>query len=161
MEMEKISIDSIERNPNMAKVILFGVPDRPGVAGEIFGALGQEGISVELLVTNPAESGRSNVSFAISENNLESAKAILENIKDSVGASRLTFQPNMALISIHGQHLVGVPGVAGKMFHTLASSGINIDSISSSRTTVTCLISQEDIDTADTSLQDSFQLSQL
>lgn len=158
--MEKIDIDGVEKNLDMAKVTLFGVPDRPGVAGGIFGALGQEGISVELLVTNPAESGRSNISFAISENNLESAKAILETIKDSVGATRITFQPKMALIAIHGQRLAGVPGVAGKMFHTLASSGINIDSISSSRTTVTCLISQEDIDAADASLEDSFQLSQ-
>jgi aspartate kinase len=158
--MEKINIDGIEKILNMSKVTLFGVPDRPGVAGEIFGTLGREGISIELLVTNPTEAGRSNISFAMLEHDLESAQKILQGIKDSVGAERITFQSNMALISIHGQHLAGVPGVAGMMFHTLASGGINIDSISSSRTTVTCLVSQEDIEQADHSLQSTFQLSQ-
>jgi aspartate kinase len=156
--MEKVVIDSIEKNLNMAKVTLFGVPDKPGVAGEIFGALGQEGISVELLVTSPAKAGRSNISFAVLEDHMASAKSVLEKIKSSVGAERIMFQPKMALISIHGQQLAGVPGVAGKMFHALASGGINIDSISSSRTTVTCLISGEKIQQADASLQGIFKI---
>ena len=84
----------------------------------------------------------------------------MEKSKDSMGAARISVNPNMALISIHGQKLAGVPGVAGKIFHTLASSGINIDSISSSRTTVTCLIAQDKVEQAVASLQTAFQLNQ-
>ncbi|MCK4272851.1 ACT domain-containing protein [bacterium] len=158
--MEKISIDGIEKNLNMAKVTLFEVPDKPGVASEIFGALGQQGISVELLVTNAGQKGHSNISFAVLQDDLETTREILEKSKDSMGTARISVDPNMALISIHGQKLAGVPGVAGKIFHTLASSGINIDSISSSRTTVTCLIAQDKIEQAVASLQTAFQLSQ-
>jgi aspartate kinase len=157
--MEKIAIDGIEKSENMTKVTLSGVPDRPGMAGEIFGALGQKGISVELLVTNPGEMGRSNISFAILNDDVESAQFVLEEVKKTVSAERLSFQPNMALIAIHGQHLIGVPGVAGKMFHALASNGINIDSISSSRTGVTCLIAQEHVTAAEASLHSAFALS--
>jgi aspartate kinase len=157
--MEKIAIDGIEKNEHMTKVTLFGVPDRPGMAGEIFGALGQKGINVELLVTNPGQSGRSNISFAIFNQNVEAAKTVLEKVKKMVGANRLSLRPNMAIISIHGPNLISVPGVAGKMFHLLASHGINIDSISSSRTGVSCLIAQEHLGTAEDSLQDAFQLS--
>jgi len=158
--MEKVVIDGIEKSLNMAKVTLLRIPDRPGVAGEIFGALGQKGISVELLVTSAAERGSSNISFAVLQDDVEAAKEILENIKDLIGAEDISINEGVALISIHGQQLAGVPGVAGKMFHTLASSGINIDSISSSRTTVTCLIDESKIDQAVASLQASFQLSQ-
>ena len=156
---EKIAIDGIEKNESMTKVTLSGVPDRPGMAGEIFGALGQKGISVELLVTNPGNAGRSNISFAILSAEVETARAVLEEIRERVGAEKLSFQADMALISIHGQRLSGVPGVAGKMFHALASNGINIDSISSSRTGVTCLIAQEHLAAAETSLQTVFALS--
>jgi len=156
---EKIAIDGIEKNENMTKVTLAGVPDRPGMAGEIFGAMGQKGISVELLVTNPGTAGRSNISFAIFNDAIEPARSVLEEIKNTVGAERLSFQPDMALISIHGQDLIGVPGVAGKMFHALASNGINIDSISSSRTGVTCLIAQKHIPAAESSLHGIFALS--
>ncbi|MFC1682986.1 ACT domain-containing protein [Candidatus Zixiibacteriota bacterium] len=156
--MDRVIIDEIEKVLNMAKITLSGVPDRPGVAGEIFGALGQEGVSVELLVTNPIEKGHSNISFAILESDLETAKAILERIKGSVGSERISMEPSMALISLHGQALAGVPGVAGRIFSALASRGINIDSISSSRTTVTCLISQDKVAEADASLRDVFQV---
>ena len=156
---EKIAIDGIEKNERMTKVTLFGVPDRPGMAGEIFGALGQKGISVELLVTNPGAAGRSNISFAILNEEMKAARSILEEVKNRVSAESLSFQPDMALISIHGKRLSGVPGVAGKMFHALASNGINIDSISSSRTGVTCLIAQEHIPTAESSLHAVFTLN--
>jgi aspartate kinase len=156
--MEKVIIDEIEKVLNMAKITLSGVPDRPGVAGEIFGALGQEGVSVELLVTNPVEKGHSNISFAVLEDDLETAKTVLQQIKSAVGAERISVEPNMALISLHGQKLAGVPGVAGKIFGALASKGINIDSISSSRTTVTCLIDQDKVEEADLSLLEVFQV---
>ena len=158
--MEKVIIDGIEKSLDMVKVTLLQVPDRPGAAGEIFGALGQHGISVELLVTSAAEKGRSNISFAILQGHLEMAKGLLEEIKDHIGAGQINITSGMALISIHGQQLAGVPGVAGRMFHALASSGINIDSISSSRTTVTCLIAQEKVSKAAASLQAAFQFSQ-
>jgi len=156
---EKIAIDGIEKNERMTKVTLFGVPDRPGMAGEIFGALGQKGISVELLVTNPGPAGLSNISFAILSEETDAAGSILEEVKEKVSAEKLSFQPDMALISIHGRQLSGVPGVAGKMFHALASNGINIDSISSSRTGVTCLIAQEHLPSAESSLHTIFELS--
>lgn len=156
---EKIIIDEIEKNEGMTKVTMFGVPDRPGMAGEIFGALGQKGISVELLVTNPGTAGRSNISFAILNEEMEPAKTVLEEVKTRVSAEQLSFQPDMALISIHGKQLSGVPGVAGKMFHALASNGINIDSISSSRTGVTCLIAQEHVSAAESSLHAVFALN--
>ena len=157
---EKIFIDEIEKNERMTKVTLSGVPDRPGMAGEIFGALGRKGISVELLVTNPGTSGQSNISFAILNEEMESARSVLEEVRRKVGAEGLSFQPDMALISIHGKQLSGVPGVAGKMFHALASNGINIDSISSSRTGVTCLIAQEHVSSAESSLHTIFSLSE-
>jgi aspartate kinase len=156
---EKIAIDEIEKNERMTKVTLFGVADRPGMAGEIFGALGLKGISVELLVTNPGKAGRSNISFAVVNEEMNAARSILEEIKNRVDAEGLSFQPDMALISIHGKQLSGVPGVAGKMFHALASNGINIDSISSSRTGVTCLIAQEHLAAAEGSLRTVFALS--
>lgn len=147
----------IASNTNVAKVTLHSAPDKPGIAAEIFGRLGNEGFNVELVVSGISYKGKVDVSFAVAENELDPIHTLLEKIRDETGAERISHTSDIALVSIAGHQLVQTPGMAGRMFNALSKAGINIDTISTSMSSVTCVVSQDKAKEAVDALRKEFQ----
>jgi len=147
----------IASNANVAKITLHSVPDKPGIAAEIFGRLGKEGFNVELVVSGISYKGKMDVSFAVAENELGAIEVLLDKIKNEIGAERISSSSTIALVSIAGHQLSQTPGVAGKMFNALSQSGINIDTISTSMSSVTCVVAREKAKEAVEALRKEFQ----
>lgn len=145
-------------NRDITKITLEGVPDRPGIAAEIFGTLGNQGFNVELVVSTGGTAGRADISFAVAQEQEEDILRALEKIRDESGARSLHADSDAALVSIVGHHLSTEPGIAGKMFNALSSNGINIEIISTSMSSVTCLIDESVADDALKALQKEFKL---
>jgi len=136
----KIKIGGIIRNSNLAKIGVMGIPDRPGVAGAILSALGREGINVEFIVQCIDLNNNDHVVFCVAREDLEAALSTLEKIKPELGAKEVMHNPNVGIVSIFGPDFRERPGIAGAMFSALASAGINILAISTSISTVSCVI---------------------
>lgn len=135
-------IDRVEHNTRIAKVTLCKVVDRPGVAAEVFGALGEHGLNVELISTSSTGRGRADISFAVLETDLNDVVKLFEAIKGNFGAQDISVNRDCALITIYGARLATTPGVAGKIFKVLSENGINIDMISASLTVLSLVIDQ-------------------
>lgn len=147
----------IASNANIAKVTLHSVPDKPGIAAEIFGKLGTKGFNVELVVTGISYKGRTDVSFAVAENELDAIDTLLEKMKSEIGAEKISHSSSVALVSIAGHQLAQTPGIAGRMFNALSKAGINIDTISTSMSSVTCMVARDKAKEAVEALRKEFQ----
>jgi aspartate kinase len=151
--MEKLRIES---NTKISKIVLRGVPDRAGIAAEIFGALGTQGFNVELVVTSGGMKGTADICLAVSQDQQNSVGEALDKIRDEVQAKDVEADTGVALVSITGPSLSKVPGVAGRLFNALSNKGINIDVISTSLSSVTCMISEEQTAAAVAALEGEF-----
>lgn len=145
---------------NIAKVTLHSVPDEPGIAAQIFNQLGNHGISVELISQSSAEAKYTNISFAVVKLDLGHIVTLFHRIKDSIGAEKISFDRDMAMISIYGPDLGTQPGIAGKVFSALAGSGVNIEMISASFSSIACVVAQKSLKKALDSLHSLFEESQ-
>jgi aspartate kinase len=147
----------IASNANIAKVTVHSLPDKPGIAAEIFGKLGAQGFNVELVITGISYKGRTDVTFAVTENELDAVEALLEKMKSEIGAEKVSHTTSVALVSIAGHQLAQTAGVAGRMFNALSKAGINIDTISTSMSSVTCMIGRDKTKEAVDALRKEFQ----
>lgn len=147
----------IASNANVAKVTLHSVPDKPGIAAETFGKLGKEGVNVELVVSGISYQGKVDLSFAVAENELGATEKLMEKIKEEIGAEKVSSSTNIALVSIGGHQLAQTTGIAGKMFNALFKAGINIENISTSMSSVTCVIARDKAKEAVEALRKEFQ----
>jgi aspartate kinase len=131
----------VEANKAISKLLIRGLPDRAGIAAEIFGAVGTRGFNVEMVVTIGGTKDTADICLAVSQGEQEAVQQALNEIKDEMGAVEVTTDSSVALVSVIGPNLSKVPGVAGRMFKALSAKGINIDVISTSLSSVTCMIS--------------------
>ena len=127
----------------VVKFTLHDVPDRPGVAAEIFNALSIAGINVVLVVQSVCVGSTTDISLVVSQSDCESAKQELEKIQSSLPVSSVTINDKIALMTLEKGDLSKIPGTAAKMFKTLASNNINIDMISTNLHSITCLIKKD------------------
>jgi len=144
-------------NRDVTKITLEGVPDRPGIAAEIFGTLGAQGYNVELVVSTGGSVGRGDISLAVSRGQEEAILRALEALRDEVGAQALRASSTVSLVSIVGQHLSTEPGIAGRVFRALSARGINIEVISTSMSSVTCMIDESRTEEAVAALREEFK----
>jgi aspartate kinase len=147
----------IASNANIAKVTLHSVPDKPGIAAEIFGKLGTQGFNVELVVTGIPHKGRTDILFAVAENELDAINTLLQKMKDEIGAEKVSHTLSVALVSIAGHQLAQTPGIAARMFNALSKAGINIETISTSMSSVTCMVAEDKAKEAVEALRKEFQ----
>ena len=158
MRGRKIKIGGIIQKRNLAKIGVMSIPDRPGVAGAIFNALGERGINVSFIVHNIDLNNLDNLVICVTPEDLTAALEVLHTIKETVGAQEIVHDQEVGIISIFGPHFGERPGIAGIMFSALASAGINILAISTSISTASCLIDVYDMDEAVEVLQETFEL---
>jgi aspartate kinase len=158
--MEEVVIRGIAHDADVAKVALLGVPDRPGVAAEIFRAVGGQGANVRMIVQASAEGGKNDVTFAVGSHDVKVVLPIVEAIRSQLGARAFVYDPDVALLSVVGEGLATSPGTAGAVFDALAKAGVNIELISTSSITITCVVRQKDVERAVRSLHTALQLEQ-
>ncbi len=147
---------NVKSERDVVKVTVASVPDKPGIAAELFGRLGGEGFNIELMVSTGGGQGRSDISFAIKETELEPVQRVLERIIPELGAKSVSHHKGIALVGVTGHDLNKRPGIAGRMFRALSRCGINIDMISTSLSSVTCAIDARMIDDAAEALEKEF-----
>ena len=140
------AVDSIRYDIHQAQVSLLHVPDRPGIAAQIFGELAENNVSVDQIVQSIHEGNTNDIAFTVRESATEQAKSLTEKLaatfKAEAGDEPLVWglEHQVAEVSIYGAGMIGRPGVAAKMFATLAAAGINIEIISTSEVQVGCII---------------------
>ena len=150
--VEKVSIDY-----DQVKIALLHIPDRPGIASQLFKSLADQGINVDLIIQAVQETeGVNDIAFTIQKDQLQLAELVTRSLE--LGASLVTVDANVAKISIIGVGMIGRPGVAAKMFSALAESGINIQMISTSEIKISCVIAATDGEVAIAALQKAFDV---
>lgn len=147
---------SIVTDSSICKFTLHDLPDRPGIAAEMFMRLGEAGINVVMLAAAGAELGRTDISVTVANDDVAKSSVVLETAKRELDAQGLSQKKDVAAISLTADGLAHAPGVAGRMFRTLSAEGINIDMISAANTAVTCLIDLRFLAAASRALEKEF-----
>ncbi len=142
------------------KIAILEVPDRPGVAAEIFSALGEARIRADMIIQNLSRRGINDISFTIAQDDLPEALSVLEPIARRLDSQGISYDEATAKVSIVGGGIASSPEIAGQMFTALAEAGINIASISTSEIRISCLIAQAEADRAVDALHSCFGLGQ-
>ncbi len=141
VEQERVS--GIAYSRDEAKITVVGVADRPGVAARIFGPLADGSINVDMIVQNVSAEGTTDLTFTVTEADLERSIAVLEDAKSDVTFDRLMADPNVVKVSVIGVGMRSHAGVAQTMFAALADKGINIQVISTSEIKISVLVAEE------------------
>jgi len=158
--MEQVVIRGIAHDPDVAKIALLGVPDRPGVASEIFREVGGQGVNVRMIVQAGGSSGKNDVTFAVGSHDVRQVLPIVESVRERLGARAFVYDPDVAILSVVGEGLATSPGTAGEVFAALAQAGVNIEIISTSSITITCIVRKADLENAVRSLHAALHLEQ-
>ena len=157
--MEKSEISGIAHSLNEAKITLSDIPDQPGQAANIFGALAEFSVNVDMIVQSSSiNHGSTDMTFTIPETDLLIAEKVIKKIKGNIGFKKLTSETNVVKISIIGNAMRSQSGIAKTMFQTLAKNHINIQVISTSEIKISVLISSEYYELAMRSLHLAFDL---
>ena len=157
--MEKSEISGIAHSLNEAKITLSDIPDQPGQAANIFGALAEFSINVDMIVQSSSiNHGSTDMTFTIPETDLLMAEKVIKKIRGDIGFKKFTSETNVVKISIVGNAMKSQSGIAKTMFQTLAKNHINIQVISTSEIKISVLISSEYYELAMRSLHLAFNL---
>ena len=142
MERDK-AVTGVALAKDQAKVVIRDVPDRPGIAAQIFSALGKNKINVDMIVQATQKDGTNSITFTVNEDDLQSTLTVAKDVGKELGAPKIEHDAKVCKISIVGVGMISQPGVAAQMFQTLADAGINIELISTSEIKVSCVIRDE------------------
>ena len=159
VKMEKMLITGVAADKNTARISVIGVEDKPGTAFKIFNTLAKNHINVDIILQSVGREGTKDISFTVSEDDLEGALNILEEHKEALTIQQISYNRHVAKISVVGAGMMSNPGVAAKMFESLFNSRININMISTSEIRITVLIDEKDIDKAMNAVHEGFALA--
>ena len=135
-------VDGLELLENQAVVALSNIPDRPGIAAELFESLSEGGVNVDLIIQATHQIDSNDITFTIAENELHNALTQCKKLVNTIGGD-ISFQKDLTKLSIYGAGIMGRPGIASSLFQTLSDSGINIRLIATSEVKVSCVIDAE------------------
>ncbi|HJM89507.1 MAG TPA: aspartate kinase [Dehalococcoidia bacterium] len=157
--MEQASkVRGIAHQNHIAKVTIRGVPDRPGIAAELFEPLANAGVSVDTIVQNASVEDLTDMTFTLNQSDLEAAVQTVEASLPAIGASEVVTDPDLGSVSIVGTGMATSPGYAARMFRTLHEHEINIELISTSEIRITCIVDADQVANAVEALHDAFEL---
>ncbi len=157
--MEDVVVSGVTLNKNEAKVTVCNVPDRPGVAAKIFEELSRSGVSVDMIVQNVSHLRQTDISFTVSKANVLKAMKITKKVAREVKSGEVLEDQDIARISIVGVGMKSHPGVAATMFGSLAKNSINIEMISTSDISISCIIKKKFAEEAVKALHEKFGLA--
>ena len=158
--------DAVEFDLDQAKVALLRIPDRPGVAAQLFGEIANQSLNVDLIIQSIHDGNTNDIAFTVMRDNLAKAEAVAEAIAPVLrgnpansSEAEILLDQYVAKVSIVGAGMIGRPGVAAQMFSTLAAAGVNIQMISTSEVKVSCTVARDECDRALTALCEAFQVT--
>ncbi|MEH2121384.1 aspartate kinase [Nostoc sp.] len=159
-------VDHVEFDTDQAKVALLRVPDKPGVAARLFGEISRQKVDVDLIIQSIHEGNSNDIAFTVTTPILKRAEAVTAAIAPALRSqsnpkfdeAEVMIEHNIAKVSIAGAGMIGRPGVAAKMFATLAEAGVNIQMISTSEVKVSCVVNAAECDRAVLALRSAFEI---
>jgi aspartate kinase len=158
-------VDSIQFDTDQAKVALLRVPDKPGVAARLFGEISRQKVDVDLIIQSIHDGNSNDIAFTVMNPILKKAEAVADAIAPALRShpantdeAEVLVETDIAKVSIAGAGMIGRPGVAAKMFATLAEAGVNIQMISTSEVKVSCVVDAKECDRAIASLSQAFEI---
>ncbi len=156
--MEDPIISGVVTDANDAKVTVLGVPDQPGVSAALFEPLAVRNVVVDMIVQNTSTEGHTDISFTVPKADMTVSEQIVGQVAAEIGAKGVTHDANIAKVSIVGAGMKTSPGIAAKMFRTLADEGVNIEMISTSTIRISVVVAASDLERAARSLHTAFEL---
>ena len=141
--IEESVVRGVALTENEAKITVCDVPDKPGIAAQIFNKLATENINIDMIVQNVSHKKMTDISFTVTKDNLTKAIKISKRIADAIGAGGIIFDENIAKVSVVGVGMKSQSGVAAKCFSALAKHKINIEMISTSEISISCVVKKE------------------
>lgn len=156
--MEQPIVSGIAFNRDEAKVTLAGVPDLPGVAARILAPVGEANIEVDVIVQNISSANTTDLTFTVHKNDMEKARAVLEQVATDVGAREVLCDGNVAKVSLVGVGMRSHAGVAATMFKALAEDNINIQMITTSEIKISVIIDEKYLELAVRGLHAAFNM---
>ena len=154
--MEKSHISGVAKDKNVARLALVGLEDTPGIAFKIFSLLAKNNVNVDIILQSIGRSDTKGISFTVAKGDMELARQLLEDNRDSIRFDHIDVSDNIAKVSIVGAGMINNPGVAAAMFEALFNAGININMISTSEIKVSVLVHISDADRAVQVIHDRF-----
>lgn len=155
---KKTRIGGVMHSDGLAMIGVLAIPSRPGVAGKILSAMGDNGVNIQFVVQTVDRDGNDHVVFCVSQEDLDAALNLLTDVKEAVSAQDIVHDASIGLVSIFGPDFRQRPGIAGEMFAALGQADINIKAISTSISTISCVIEATHVPEAVKALQDTFEM---
>ena len=154
----KLQAGGLIQRDHLAMISIMDIPSRPGVGGKLFSALSDRGINVELVVHLIDLEEKDHIVLGVDRDDLNQALTVVERVREEVGGKAITSDPEVASVSLFGLDFREQRGVASRMCKALGDCNINIRAISTSLSTITCVIEAQHLDEAVRALRDAFTL---
>jgi aspartate kinase len=151
-------VSGIAHDTNVAKIMVIGVPDQPGMAKDIFEPLARAGVSVDTIVQNTGTDSVTDVTFTVARTDVLKALSIVEPVARAIGAQKVTSDKTLSKVSIVGTGMQNTPGYAARMFRALSDEGINIELITTSEIRITCIVDETRVKDAVRALHKAFEV---
>ena len=146
--VEQSKISGVAKDANIARIALMGLVDEPGIAFKVFRALAKDKINVDIILQSIGRESTKDISFTVARGDMERAKSILEEHKDTIGYGGISVTDKVAKVSIVGAGMMAASGIASLMFEALYDAKINISMISTSEIKVSVLVDESEADRA-------------
>jgi aspartate kinase len=144
-KMEQAIVAGVSYDTNQVKISVFGIPDKPGIAAQLFSGLAKANINIDMIVQNVGENGIAAISFTIKKEDLKTGEKVVKELQQDLGIKNIEIDTEIAKLSVVGAGMKSHPGVAAEMFSSLGSKGINIEMISTSPIIISCVIRKDRI----------------
>ena len=151
-------VSGIATEKGVVKITLCGVEDKPGIAASLFAPLAEADISVDVIVQNASDLGKTDLTFTVKNADLDRSLIKVEEVANEIGSDRIDTMVGLAKVSIVGTGMQDSPGYASKMFSALADAGVNIEMITTSEIRITCIIDANHLSEAARVLHDVFEM---
>jgi aspartate kinase len=156
--LEQAIVSGVTHDTSEAKITVAEVPDQPGIAARLFGALAKDEVNVDMIVQNTSTGGTTDISFTVPRADLAAAMRVSESLAPQIGARSVSNDAEIGRVSIVGAGMKTHPGVAARMFEILADEGVNIEMISTSSIRISCVVRARDVEKAVRALHTAFEL---
>ncbi len=157
-KMEEPIISGVVTDTSESKVTIVAVPDRPGISAALFEPLAAANVNVDMIVQNTSHDGTTDISFTMPKADMATAESIVSRVAAEIGARGVDHEADIAKISLVGAGMKTSPGIAAKMFRTLADESINIEMISTSTIRISVVTAARDLERAARALHTAFGL---
>ncbi len=153
---EGLIVKAVVHDLSAAKVVILGVPDIPGVAARLFGDLAAHGVSAEMIIQNNMRGGVNDIGFLVKKTNLEDAIAVCRELCREIDAQGVSFDTEIARVTVVGAGIANHPEIPSRMFNILANADINIEMIASTSLAITCVVGSSNAEAAVRALHRDF-----